>query len=86
MERNLIVITFQADFISSLGHDLSEDGICYLLMCVDCVGVWAPTHPLRPAPHHHHPVPYGHKLVQLVIIVGLRNTHNWKKLCLGAPI
>ena len=54
MERNLIVITFPADFISLLGHDVLEDGIWYLFRCVDC----AP----RPCPAPHHPVPYGHKL------------------------
>ena len=52
MERNLIVITlqtmFQADFISALGHDLPQDGVCvcYLRMCV----CWCLTRPSSGAP------------------------------------
>ena len=82
MERNLIVITlqtmFQADFISALGHDLPQDGVCvcYLRMCVDC---WCLAPPILwcPAPH---PVPYGHKLghsciMQEIFYLGISQTY-----------
>ena len=71
MERNLIVITFPADFISLLRHDVLEDGIWYLFRCVDC----AP----RPCSNPHHPVPYGHKLAHNVM-PGLLIIISWRRL------
>ena len=70
MERNLILITFPADFISLLRHEVSEDGIWYLFRL----------HPSSPAP-----VPYGHKLAHNVI-PGLLIIVRWKRvLSLGIP-
>ena len=55
MERNLIVITFPADFISWVEHDLSEAGVCYLFRCVDYVGAWCRPSS-RPRPSSPHPL------------------------------
>ena len=73
MERNLIVITFPADFISWVEHDLSEDGVCYLFRCVDYVGAWCrpssrprPSSPPSPVPYGHH-TPYTCWSSQIIV-------------------